>query len=124
MSSKMPCNVFGCIYHTNIALLLEELYRKLHENVPLYGEEFVKSYVCNTTNKKCMTSNCLLRKTKFQTTYLDEIKEKHLRAAGTWYQWKKGKDNRTEKNEKKGIFENLLSPLQNLLTKVFAALLY
>ena len=57
LSSKMPCNICGCIYHANIALLLEELYRKLPENFPLYGEEFVKSYVCNTSNKKCMTSN-------------------------------------------------------------------
>ena len=64
-----------------------------------------------------MTSNCVLCKTKLQTTYLDEIKEKHHRAAATWYQWEKGKDGWTEKNEKKGIFENLLWTLQNLLTK-------
>ena len=56
LSLKMPCNFCGCIYHGNIALLLKELYRKLPENFPLYGEEFVRSCVCNTTNKKCMTS--------------------------------------------------------------------
>ena len=61
-----------------------------------------------------MTSNCVLCKTKFQTNYLDEINEKHLRAAATWYQWEKGKDGWTEKNKKKGTFENLLSTLQNL----------
>ena len=94
LSSKMPCNICGCIYHANIALLLEELYRKLPENFPHYGEEFVKSYVCNTSNKKCMTSNWVLCKTKFQKTYLDEIKEKYFRAAA-----------------------NLLSTLQHLLTK-------
>ena len=110
-SSKMPCNICGCIYHGNIALLLEEFHRKLPENFPLYGEEFVKSCVCITTNKKCMTSNCVLCKTKFQTTYLDEIDDKYLRAAATWYQWEKGEDGRTEKNEEKGTFENLLSTL-------------
>ena len=89
----------------------------LPENFPLYGEEFVVSCVCNTTNKKCMTSNCVLCKTKFQTTYLDEIDRKHLRAAATWYQWEKDEDGWTEKNEKKDTFENLLSTLQNLLTK-------
>ena len=101
LSLKMPCNFCGCIYHGNIALLLKELYRKLPENFPLYGEEFVRSCVCNTTNKKCMTSNCLLCKTKFQTTYLDEIDEKHLRGAATWYQWEKGGDGRTEKKKRK-----------------------
>ena len=34
-SSKMPCNICGCIYHTNIALLLKELHRKLLENFPV-----------------------------------------------------------------------------------------
>ena len=41
--SKMPNNVCGCIYHANIAFLLEERHKKLPENFPLYGEEFVKS---------------------------------------------------------------------------------
>ena len=104
LSSKMPHNICGCIYNANIALLLEEIYRKLPDNFPLYGEEFVKSFVFDTTNKKCMTSNCVLCKTKFQTTYLDKIDEKHLRAAATWYQCEKGKDGQTEKNEKKGTF--------------------
>ena len=43
LSSKMPNNVCGCIYHANIAFLLEERHRKLPKNFPLYGEEFVKS---------------------------------------------------------------------------------
>ena len=98
--SKMPGNICGYIYHTNIALLLEEVPRKLPENFPFYGEDFVKSCVCNTTNKKYMTSNCVLCKTKFQTIYLDEIDKKHFRVAATWYQWEKGKDGQTEKNEK------------------------
>ena len=34
-----------------------------------------------------------------------------------WYQWEKSEDGWTEKNEKKGTFENLLSTLQKLLTK-------
>ena len=117
LSSKMPHNICGCVYHAKIALLLEELHRKLSENFPLYGEEFVKSCVCNTTSKKCMTSNCVLCKTKFQTTYLEEIDKKHLRAAATWYQWEKGEDGQTEKNKKKGTFENMFPTLQNLLTK-------
>ena len=96
----MPCNICGCIYHGNIALLLEELYRKFPENFRLYGEEFVKSCVCNTTNKKCLTSNCVLYKTKFQTTYLDGIKEKHLRAAATWYQWEKGEGSQRKMKRK------------------------
>ena len=61
-----------------------------------------------------MTSNCGLCKTNFQTTYLDEIDKKHLIAAATWYQWEKGEDGQTQKSEKKGTFENLLSALQNL----------
>ena len=100
LSSNMPCNICGCIYHGNIALLLEELYRKFPENFRLYGEEFVKSCVCNTTNKKCLTSNCVLYKTKFQTTYLDGIKEKHLRAAATWYQWEKGEGSQRKMKRK------------------------
>ena len=55
-----------------------------------------------------MGSNCVLCKTKFQTTYLDEINEKHLRAAAIWYQLEKVEDGRTEKNENKDTFENLL----------------
>ena len=117
LSSKMSNNVCGCIYHANIAFLLEEHHRKLPENFPLYGEEFVKSCVCDTTNKKCMTSDCVLCKTKFQTTYLDEINKKHLRAAAIWYQLEKVEDGWTERSKKKGTFENLLSTLQNLLTK-------
>ena len=73
--------------------------------------------VCDITNKKCMALNCVLCKTKFKTTYLDEINEKYLRAAATWYQWEKGEDSPTEKNKKKCSFENLLSTLQNQLTK-------
>ena len=117
LSSKMPCNICGCIYYTNIALLLEELHRKLPENFLLYGEVFVKSCVCDTTIRECITSNCVLCKTKFQTTYLDEIEKKHLRAAVTWYQWEKGEDGQIEKNKKKDTFENLLLTLQNLLTE-------
>ena len=64
-----------------------------------------------------MTSNCVLCKAKFQTTYLDEIEKKHLRAAATWYQWEKGEDGQIEKNKKKDTFGNLLSTLQNLLTE-------
>ena len=100
LSSKMPCNICGCIYHTNIALLLEELHRKLPEDFPLYREEFLKSCVCDATNKKYMNSNCVLYKAKFQTTYVDEINEKNLRAAVIWYQWAKGKDGQTEKKGK------------------------
>ena len=70
-----------------------------------------------------MGSNCVLCETKFQTTYLDEINEKHLRAAAIWYQLEKVEDGRTEKNENKGTFENLLSTLKTAC-KVFAALLY
>ena len=62
-----------------------------------------------TKNKR--TSNCVLSKTKFQTTYFNEINEKHLRAAATWYQWEKGEDGQTKKNEKRGTLENLLSTL-------------
>ena len=43
LSSKMPHNICGCIYHASIALLLEELHKNLPENFPLYGGEFVKS---------------------------------------------------------------------------------
>ena len=64
-----------------------------------------------------MASNCVLCKTKFQTTYLDEINKKHLRAAAIWYQLEKVEDGWTERSKKKGTFENLLSTLQNLLTK-------
>ena len=42
---------------------------------------------------------------------------KHLRAAATSYQWGKKEDGWTEKNKKKGTFENLLSTLENLPTK-------
>ena len=96
---------------------MEEIHRKLLENFPPYGEEFVKSCACDTTNKKFMTSNCVLCKTKFQKTYLGKIEEKNLRVTGTWYRWEKGKHGQTEKNKKKGTFENLLLTLQNLLTK-------
>ena len=122
LSSNMPCNICGCIYHGNIAILLEELYRKFPENFRLYGEEFVESCVCNTTNKKCLPSNCVLHKTKFQTTYLDEIKEKHLRTAATWYQWEKGEGSQRKMKRKAPwkIFVNSSKPAQ----KVFAALLY
>ena len=123
LSSKMPCNICGCIYHANIALLLEELYRKLPENFPLYGEEFVKSYVCNTSNKKCMTSNWVLCKTKFQTTYLDEIKEKYFRAAATWYHWQKDEDGQTEKWKERHLWKFVVSS-STPAHKVFAALLY
>ena len=61
-----------------------------------------------------MTSNCVLCKTNFQTTYLDEIDKKHLIAAARWCQWEKGKDGQTQKNKEKGTFEDLLSTLQNL----------
>ena len=37
LSSKMLHNICGCIYHANIALLLEELHKKPAENFPLYG---------------------------------------------------------------------------------------
>ena len=42
LSPKMLRNVCGCIYHANIALLMEELHRKLPENFSLDGEEFAK----------------------------------------------------------------------------------
>ena len=85
LSSKMSHNICGCIYHTNIALLLEELHRKLSENFPLNGEEFVKSCVCDTTNKKCMTSNCALCKSS-----------SHMVSVGK----RRGQSNREKQKEK------------------------
>ena len=110
LSSKMPCNICGCIYHAIITLLLEELHRKLPENFPLLRSLLSHVFATPLTENK-RTSNCVLSKTKFQTTYFNEINEKHLRAAATWYQWEKGEDGQTEKNEKRGTLENLLSTL-------------
>ena len=50
LSFQMPRNVCGCMYHTNIKLLLEEMYRKSPEHFTPYGEEFIKASVILPSN--------------------------------------------------------------------------
>ena len=55
LSPKMPRNVCGCIYHSNIILLLKELHWKFPEHFPLYREEFIKACVYDPTLDSCMS---------------------------------------------------------------------
>ena len=115
LSSKLPCSVCGWIYHDNIVLLLEELHRKLPDDFTLYGEEFIKLCACNTTNKKCMTWTVYFARLNSKQPICMKSTRNILRVAATWYHWEKDEDGQTEKNEKKGTFENLL-PTLPLLT--------
>ena len=72
LSSQMPRNVCGCIYHTNIKLL-KEMHRKYPEHFTPYGEEFIKACICDPTSKSCMSSNCQLCKDKFQMKFVEEL---------------------------------------------------
>ena len=49
LSSKMPCNVCGCIYHENMILLLQERHHILPDVFPLYGKKIIASCVCEST---------------------------------------------------------------------------
>ena len=57
LSSQIPRNVCGCIYHTKIKLLLPETHQKYPEHFPLNGDEFIKACVCDETSKPCMISD-------------------------------------------------------------------
>ena len=46
LSSKMPGNVCGCIYHQKMILLLQELHCILPDIFSLYGKEFIASCGC------------------------------------------------------------------------------
>ena len=79
-------------------------------------ERSLLSHVFTTPLTKNGWLQTVLCKTKFQTIYLDEIDNKHLRVAATWYQWEKGEDGQTEKQKERHLWR-FLSTLQNLLTK-------
>lgn len=118
LSSKMPRNVCGCIYHENISLLLQELHRIFPEIFPLYGKEFVASCVCDINSKICMSSNCALCKNKFKTLFEEELDINDFQKKTSWYQWEKNEeDGRTEKKQTSGKVENLISILEIKLKK-------
>ena len=70
LSSQMPRNVCGCIYHTNIKLLLKEMHRKYPEHFTPYGEELCKD--------------------KFQMKFVEELYTQGFQNdSAKWYQWEK-----------------------------------
>ena len=93
LSSQMPRNVCGCIYHTNVKLLLEEVYRKYPEHFTPCGEEFIKPCVCDPTSKSCMSSNFQLCKGKFWMKFVEELYTQGFQNdSAKWYQWEKSND--------------------------------
>ena len=118
LSSKMPRNVCGCIYHENIALLLQELHRLLPDVFPLYSKEFVALCVCEIDSKVCMSSNCVLCKNKFKSVFVDAINHESLQKEASWNIWEKiEEDGRTAKTSKTGNTQDLLNALESKLKK-------
>ena len=117
LSSKMPRNVCGRIYHENIILLLNELHKVSPDVFPLYSKEFIDSCVCKAESKTCMSSNCALCKNKFIEVFYNELDPATLRKNCSWYQWEKSEEGRTEKVEKSGVIEELVKLLESKLKK-------
>ena len=93
LSSQKPRNVCGCIYHTNIKLLLKEMHRKYPEHFTPYGEEFIKACVCDPTSKSCMSSTYQLCKDKFRMKFVEELYTQGFQNdSAKWYQWEKSDD--------------------------------
>ena len=92
LSSQMPRNVCGCIYHTKIKLLLQEMHKKYPEHFPLYGDEFIKACVCDKTSKSCTSSDCHLCKDKFWMNFSDKLHNQGIQnESEKWCQWEKVK---------------------------------
>lgn len=59
LSSQMPHNARGRVYHSNVTLLLGALHRKCPGVVPLYSSrDFMGKCVCSVTNGAFMKDEC------------------------------------------------------------------
>ena len=124
LTSKMPHNVCGCVYHSNVILLLEALHRKYPEIVPLYSKlDFLGLCVCDLESECCMSDNCYLcgNLNLFRDKIVNKVPEPEEQLR--WYQWEQDRDNYTSKLLKIGTvkeaLENLGSKLPQFTWHVF-----
>jgi hypothetical protein len=94
LSSQTPQNVCGCIYHSNIILLLESLHRRI-PSIPLYSREsFLGLCVCDLNSTDCMQNCCEICKdgTLFRTNVCSLVPEDVLDQPITYLKWLEGDD--------------------------------
>ena len=89
LSSDTPRNVCGCIYHSNVILLLESL----HEHVaalPLYTRDnFVNLAICKEGNHSCYLNECENCKDgkKMSQSCLEIVSDDLLQKKINWSTW-------------------------------------
>ena len=119
LTGQTPQNVCGCIYHSNIILLLEALHKKVPNIIPLYSEEFLKMTVCDISEEFCMSDACHTcgGQKRFSQNIVDKVDE--LRAADElrWYQWKKDEEGYLMKQQQEGSVTMAMQELQVQLPK-------
>lgn len=113
LSSQTPQNVCGCIYHSNMILLLESLHRKV-PSIPLYSREaLMELCVCDMDSEECMINSCENCKdgTLFRSNIERLVSEDVMDNPFTYLKWIEGEDGYIIKDTQN---ETVLGALQNL----------
>jgi hypothetical protein len=112
LSSATPRNVCGCIYHSNIILLLEAL----HENteVPLYTRNgYIELAICNPVTEKCYQNECDNCKDgkKMLTSCYDLVPEEDRNKEINWYTWSNKAEGFLTKERRRTKIRNIIDEL-------------
>jgi hypothetical protein len=120
LSSDTPQNVCGCVYHTNIILLLECLNRKYSHIFPKYERQaFLSKCRCNIESEACMSDACERCQDGkvFDTNFTSKLNNEQKAENLTYYQWQQDDDGHISKLEKKDTADKIVQVLRTKLAQ-------
>jgi hypothetical protein len=124
LSSNTPRNVCGCIYHTNVILMLEALHE--HSDVPLYNrEKFTDLAICEGKNRECFWNDCEACSggKKLKSSLNDIVGNELLEKDITWYRWGKGNEGfltkEVQRTTVKRVIDDLVAKSSQFLWHIY-----
>ncbi|CAF1310453.1 unnamed protein product [Adineta ricciae] len=108
--SSIPHNVCVCIYHENVALLLQSLGKHIHGFERTDLNSFINLIVCDSANELCMFRNCTRCTDKFKNEVYDKMIDSTLKIK--WTLWSISEQGRYEKIDYEGSVLECVTTLQ------------